>query len=390
MKILWFPRLQVDIDNLSITTWREMCRELEETWKCDVRIAIAGNPCASIFDRNYIPIFVIRKKFLRIITFWIFGYIKFIYHCLTFKPDVVILDIFTIWFSIPFSLLPKKRTLFIVDNRTPFYDMTPGKRTWEDKIAQFYTALSYKYCKGFLDGMTVITDHYKEYVCGCFGFEPSSIGVWSSGVNIGMFSPDKVKPGPIPGFLKDKFVLMYHGGIGYNRGLLETVDAIKLVDKEEIVLFFVGDGQASNEISRKIKSLDLGKKMYILPAIPYSEIPVYISYCDCAIMAYPDIEYWNNNNPLKLLEYLAMGKPVICTDILTFRSVAGNNKCLYYIKQNDKEKIAEAINYCYKNKEHLRVWGGQGVEIVKKGYTWHKQSEKLLHFIGNLREKRKK
>jgi glycosyltransferase involved in cell wall biosynthesis len=181
---------------------------------------------------------------------------------------------------------------------------------------------------------------------------------------------------------------MQHGGIGYNRGILETVDAMKLVNNEKIVLVLIGDGDAEGEISHKIKTFNLEKKVYSLPSVPYSDVPNHISYCDCAIMAYPNIEYWNNNNPIKLFEYLAMGKVVICTDMWTFRNVAGDTKCAHYIKQNDPETIARAINYCYENKEHLEEWGREGIKIVKENFTWYKQAENLLSFIEQLRIKR--
>jgi glycosyltransferase involved in cell wall biosynthesis len=233
--------------------------------------------------------------------------------------------------------------------------------------------------------MTVITDYYKGYVCKNFEFNPFFIGVWGSGADIDMFSPEKVNVSWRPDFLREKFVLMQHGEIGYNRGALETVEAIKFVNNEEIVLVFIGEGGAKNEILRKIKTLDLEKRVYFLSAIPYSEVPTYISYCNCAIMAYPNIEYWNNNNPIKLFEYLAMGKVVICTDMWTFRNVGGDSRCICYIKQNDARTIAKAINYCYENREYLDEWGREGIKIVKENFTWHKQAGNLLSFIEQLK-----
>jgi glycosyltransferase involved in cell wall biosynthesis len=365
-----------------------MRKELEQGWNCDVRIAIAGKPTDKVFDKGHIPIFIIRKKFLRVLTFWIFGYAKFIYHFLAFKPDAVILDIFTIWFSMPFVLLPKRKTLIIIDNRSPYYNIISHKPTLSDKIMKFYTKLAYKYCKCFLDGMTVITDYYKEDLCKHFKFDPSCIGVWGSGANTGMFSPDRANVNRLPSFLKDKFIVMQHGEIGYNRGALETLSAIKLVNNEKVALVFMGDGGAKQEILREIKAFDLEKRAYFLPAVPYSEVPGYVGYCDCAIMAYPNIEYWNSNNPIKLFEYFAMGKVVICTDIGTFRSVGGDAKCICYIKQNDPETIAGAIKYCYENRGYLEEWGREGVKIVKESFTWHKQAGSLLKFIEQLRMKR--
>ena len=40
MKILWFPRLQYDVDRLHLVTWKEMAQALERQGH-DVRVAVA-------------------------------------------------------------------------------------------------------------------------------------------------------------------------------------------------------------------------------------------------------------------------------------------------------------------------------------------------------------
>lgn len=386
MRILWFPRLQFDIDKLHITTWREMYREMEEKGT-KVKIAIAGNEKNGTWNRPYIRIPVIKTKFLRILTFWINGYVKFLHAYLTFKPEVVILDIFTFWFSFPVVLFSKHKVVFIIDNRTPFYGLNANNIGLREKIMRYYTKIAFWYCKLFLDGITVINTHYKNHICKDFKFSPSDVGVWNSGVNTEIFSvsgkDDKCKPS----LFGNKFILMQHGEFTYERGLFETIEAISLLDKKDIMLVLIGFGKAKTELIQKIKGLNLESRVYILPPMSYYEIPKYIRYCDCGIMPYPDIEYWKNNSPIKLLEYLAMGKVVICTNLLPFRDVMGNNKCAYYINNNEPVLIANAINYCYKNRDLLGKWGNDGIGIVRERYTWGKQAENLIGFISNLRKR---
>lgn len=385
MKILWFPRLQFDVDKLHITTWREMYREIKNLGHV-VEIAIAGRQNnEEIFKEKYICIPIIRIKFFRILSFWITGFLKFITAYFKLNPNVVILDLFTIWFSLLLIFIPpKKRSFIIVDNRTPFNNLTSQEFTIRDTVFKFYTRVSYLYCKYFLDGMTVITDHYKQNVCKDFKFDVSTIGVWGSGVDIERFSPLKYRHKDAPFFLKDKFVLMQHGEISYNRGLFETVEALGMIAREDVCLVLIGTAiagsKAKDDILQLIKKFKLEKNVFVLPPVPHAEIPMYISYCDCAIMAYPNIDYWNNNNPIKLLEYLAMGKVVMCTDMWTFRKVIGNKNCAYYLKDNSPESIAQAINVCYQNRESLQEWGLEGIEVVKENYTWRKQAQRLLDF----------
>ncbi len=392
MKILWFPRLQFDIDSLHLTTWREMCRELEQSFHCNVRIAIAGKPTGNVFDRSYISIPIVRRKFLRILSFLFFGYLKFLLNFLTFRPHVVILDIYSIWFSFPFVLVPRNRSLFIVDNRTPFLNSESDNDTIKNRATNLYIKLSYWYCKVFLGGMTTITDYYKQQVCKDFGFNNSVIGVWGSGVDVDKFLPKEYEFSDRPSFLKDKFVIMQHGQISYIRGLFETIEALSVVKQNDICLVIIGDAVAGNkakdDILQLIKKLKIEKSVYVLPPVPHKEMPLYLSYSDCAIMAYPQIEYWNNNNPIKLLEYLAMGKIVICTEMWTFKNVMKNQKCVYYIKNNDPQSIAGAIEYCYENRGLLNEWGKDGIEIVRERHTWQKQSKNLLNFVEQLRKRK--
>ena len=233
--------------------------------------------------------------------------------------------------------------------------------------------------------MTVITSYFKNEISNQISIDPSSLGVWGSGVDVVAFSPDKFRNNNRPQFLKGKFVIMQHGSISYNRGILETVHAIKFLGNKDVVLVLIGDSigkcRAKEDVVRLSKELDIEQQICFVPSVSHSEIPEYISYCDCAVMAYPNIEYWNNNNPIKLLEYFAMGKVVICTDIWTFRDVAGDKQCAYYIKNNTPEEIAGAVWNCYKNKKLLRKWGSEGIGIASERFTWSKQAENLLNYI---------
>ncbi|MFA5100207.1 MAG: glycosyltransferase [Candidatus Omnitrophota bacterium] len=392
MKILWFPKLQFDIDRLHITTWREMSREMNGLGHT-LRLAVAGRNTNGDFGSVYIPIFIIPKKFFRIISFWICGFFQFIVHCFKMLPDAVIFDVFTVWFSLPLIFLPKPvRPILIIDNRTPVY-LEEYHTRFNTFLMQSYTKFSFAYCKAFFDGITVITEHYRDYVCKTYGYQAARVGVWTSGVNTERFSPERFVSEPRPDFLKGKFVLMQHGEISHVRGIFKTLRALNMIDKPDICLMLVGDvmrGKAAREhIFKELADTDTGKHLHLLPPVSNSEIPRFISYCDCAIMAYPNIKYWNNNNPIKLVEYLSMAKPIICTDMWTFRKVMQDSPCAVYVKDNDPKRLMEAILFCYKNKELVRRYGAEGRKIALASYSWKRQAMNLVDFIGILKKKRK-
>lgn len=388
MKILWFPRLQFDIDRLHITTWKEMCDCLENNGH-QVRIAIAGKKIDGVFERDYIPVFTIRRKFLRILTFWFFGLIQFMKHVVLFKPDIIILNIFTIWFSLPLIMLGiKRKTTIVVDHRNPYSRVDKGRLTLQDRLTLIYSSAAIRFCGKYLDGMTVITDYYKNLITRRHRYDRQKIGVWSSGVNTRSFSPEAASPVPAFECFRDRFVVMQHGQISLNRGVFESVEAMTYMDDDAICLVLLGDAigkdKSLEQLKAYVKNHGLEKRVYLPGPVPYKAVPDYLNYADCGLVAYPDIEYWNLNNPIKLLEYMAMEKVMICTDMWTFKHVLKDSGSVYYLKTNSPEEIAKGIKYFYDNQARLGAWGKEARGIVTSRFTWQMQSEKLMSFCKNL------
>jgi glycosyltransferase involved in cell wall biosynthesis len=363
-----------------------MCLALERQGHT-VELAIAGDEAdlVTLFDRKYIRIPLVKKKFLRIISFWLFGGIQFWRSFRRIRPDLVITDIYTVWFSLPFVLWPWRNTRVILDNRTPFYEEAgESSGSFASWLMKLYTTLAFAYSRAALDGITVITDHYKDLVTARFRLDPSRVGVWGSGVDLDKLDPAKHQDPAKLDCMKGKFSILQHGDMTFNRGLVETIEAFRLIENADIVLVLVGDGPAKKHLVETVRSANLGAKVFLFDPMPNTEIPNLIAAADCAIMAYPDIEYWNNNNPLKLLEYLAMEKVVICTDMWTFRSVCGSSPSAHYIKTNTPENIAAAIEACYADRNELRQRGRGGPAVVGDRFSWDAQAKRLTAFAESL------
>jgi len=88
--------------------------------------------------------------------------------------------------------------------------------------------------------------------------------------------------------------------------------------------------------------------------------------------------------PLKLLEYLAMKKVVIVTDILAHRLVVGTEKCGIYVSSVKPTEIAKSIMYAYRNREKLEEWGAAGRTIIDEKYSWEKVAKDLESYLLSL------
>jgi len=81
-------------------------------------------------------------------------------------------------------------------------------------------------------------------------------------------------------------------------------------------------GPADNGMREKIKDL-LGNQGFYHPAVPANEVPAWIFHCDACAVAYRLNPFTQASHPLKAIEYLAIGAPVISTRIPSLEKYAG-------------------------------------------------------------------
>lgn len=112
---------------------------------------------------------------------------------------------------------------------------------------------------------------------------------------------DVVLPGPIAGF------------VGH---LSERIDLalLEAVADGGHSLLLVGPRQATFELDRMRHLLDRPNVQWVGPK-SYNELPSYLKVIDVGLVPYTDSDFNRASFPLKLLEYLAAGRPVVSNDL---------------------------------------------------------------------------
>ncbi len=105
--------------------------------------------------------------------------------------------------------------------------------------------------------------------------------------------------------------------------------------------------------------LERYKNVFFLGKKSYSEIPVYGSFFDVAIMFWIRREWIKNCSPLKLKEYLSLGKPVVSTVI---EEIVKYYSDIIYLADN-KEQFLEALDNAINLDNTVRI--SKGIDKVK-------------------------
>ena len=185
-----------------------------------------------------------------------------------------------------------------------------------------------------------------------------------NGVNVKKFRPKKSQH---KGFI-----------VGYLGALREWVDLrpMLLAVKElnmDIKVLVVGGEEDLPKYRQFVKENQMEEFVKFTGNVPYYDVPKYVNKMDIATIPFKKTPVTDGTCPLKLVEYMAMKKPCICSRLNEIRSMVGN-KVLYATSKNEWKKN---ILKLYKNKELRQRMGREGRKFVEKHYDWEKIGDRM-------------
>ncbi|RLI78856.1 hypothetical protein DRP07_10655, partial [Archaeoglobales archaeon] len=157
------------------------------------------------------------------------------------------------------------------------------------------------------------------------GIHKGVIEIVPEGVDIEKFSKAK----PID--LHEKFgidgkIIGYVGSISLSRGSNKIIEAFRLVKDEIEDAFLVMVGLIKDEEKRSfrelVKRLKLEDSIIFTGSISHSNVPSFVKSFDVAVSYFPfNHPIYDVAVPIKILEYIAAGVPVVATDNLSHKNI---------------------------------------------------------------------
>ena len=117
--------------------------------------------------------------------------------------------------------------------------------------------------------------------------------------------------------------LVYVGTLSRLRNLEQLFYAAALLHTEtdNFHLTFVGTDQSGGFFQQKINELGLAEFVTISPALHYDQVPEFLAHYHVGLAYVPDRPTWHYQPTIKVLEYRALGLPILSTDVLSHRGL---------------------------------------------------------------------
>jgi glycosyltransferase involved in cell wall biosynthesis len=215
------------------------------------------------------------------------------------------------------------------------------------------------------------------------GADPSKCYVVRNGPNEAFIK--QVAPKPElrkPGCLN----IGYVGIIGVQDGVDYLIRAVQVLVRErkrtDLQVIIVGNGPAVADLKSLVKSLGLWDYFLFTGMIPFAEVPNYIAAFDVCSTPDPSNAYNDSCTTIKTMEYMAIGKPVVCFE--TSENIKTAGEAALYARNNDTNQYAELLEKLMDNIELRSTMGQIGKARVENGLTWNHQAVELIRAYDGL------
>ena len=204
---------------------------------------------------------------------------------------------------------------------------------------------------------------------------PEDVFVVRSGPDLGRFrlvEPDEsLKRGR-------RYLLGYLGVMGPQDGVDHALRALAELRRrrDDWHAILIGEGDVWPEMKALAAELGLQDAVEFTGRIPDEDVLRILSTADVCLAPDPKNPLNDVSTMNKILEYMAMGRPLVSYDLKEARVSAGGAAA--YAAPNDEKSFADCIEALLDDPERRVAMGALGRERVQNGLSWEHSKRALL------------
>ncbi|MGI8739637.1 MAG: glycosyltransferase family 4 protein [Gammaproteobacteria bacterium] len=267
-----------------------------------------------------------------------------------------------------------KRFLFDHHDINPeLYEAKFGRRDWFYKLMLGLERWTFKTAK-----VSIATNEsYRRIAIERGGMSPEDVFIVRSGPNL-----DRLKIGPPVEALKKgrAYLVGYVGVMGKQEGIEFLLQAARYIvfvkGRHDVQFGLVGGGTELHDMKAYAGQLGLADYVTFTGRVPDDEMLAMLNTADVCVN--PDVANEMNDKSTmnKIMEYMALGKPIVQFDLTEGRFSARGASL--YAARNDALDFAEKILALLDDSELRRAMGKDGRHRVENELSWHYEAPRLL------------
>lgn len=191
---------------------------------------------------------------------------------------------------------------------------------------------------------------------------------------------------PRTGSIGDRFLLIYHGTLNWHQGLDVAVRAFaRIKDLAPMADFHIyGDGPSKPELLALIEKLQLEDRVVVHDRRPVREISAILETAHLGIVPKRKDDFGNEAFSTKILEFMAMGVPVIVSDTNVDRYYF-DDSVVRFFRGEDEEDLAHSMLDLIQHPEKRKTLVERAAHLVADN-DWALEKEEYFRLVDALQQ----
>jgi glycosyltransferase involved in cell wall biosynthesis len=211
------------------------------------------------------------------------------------------------------------------------------------------------------------------------GVDPARITVVRNGVDVDRFAAG----GPERSRMRERLgageglLVGFLGSLRAWHDVPALIEAVARLNQDgpHVRLVVIGDGPHRVELAARARSA--GVETIFTGAVPYERVPAHLAALDLAVAPYASSEHFYFS-PLKLVEYLAAGLPVVAADVGDLAHCVRPGETGWLYPPGDVEALAEAMREALGDELAARRLARAGRAHARVEHSWKVNAERLV------------
>ena len=177
--------------------------------------------------------------------------------------------------------------------------------------------------------------------------------------------------------LEDRFVVGFVGWVRPWHGVDRLLEAAaRLGDAvPDLAVLVVGGGPAIPALRAQAEAAGMAARVRFTGPVDQAQVPAYLAAMDVAVQ--PDVTEYAS--PIKLFEYLAMGKVVVAPDKPYIAEVVADGREALLFPPGRSDALADRLLRLYREPGLRRTLSAGALRLVEeRRFTWEANAERVL------------
>jgi glycosyltransferase involved in cell wall biosynthesis len=213
------------------------------------------------------------------------------------------------------------------------------------------------------------------------GVPPEKIAVVMNSADTELFDASRHPRRP---FMEDgELRIIHHSNLQRIYGLGVVIEAVARLGTGLLVRVDIyGDGPYRHELEAAVARTGTGDRVRLNGSVPIDDLPELIAAADVGVVPSLPEPYMHYSLSTKLLEYAAMGIPIVASDLATFRAHF-TDEAIHYVPGGDPDALAAAFQTLAADPLATARLGAEAHRQAAR-YEWAEQSQRYLGIVERL------